>query len=143
LLRRQFVGNVDETMTECRTLSISVGRPWEEVYDYLAEPGNFPHWSKFITGMRPDGDEWVATTPNGEVKMRFGPRNEFGVLDHWVSPNASVTIYVPLRVLANGAASEVTFSVFRQPNMSDADFAEDIAMVQRDLASLKTKLESR
>ncbi len=129
-------------MTDCRTLSISVARPAQEVYAYLADPRNFPRWSKFIIGMRSDADGWIGKTPHGEVRMRFTPRNDLGVLDHWVSPNPSVTVYVPLRVLANAAGSEVTFTVFRQPNMNYAGFAQDMAMVQRDLDSLKATLES-
>jgi hypothetical protein len=129
-------------MTECRTLGVSIARPPGDVYDYLADPRNFPRWSKFLTGMRRDGETWIATTPNGEVKMRFAPPNELGVLDHWVSPKPDVTIYVPLRVLPNGDGSEVTFSVFRQLAMTDAEFAEDMDMVRRDLESLKQTIET-
>jgi hypothetical protein len=128
-------------MTECRTLSVSIARPPKRVYDYLADPGNFPRWSRFITGIRAEGNRWIATTPRGEVTMRFTPPNDFGILDHWVSPRPDVTVYVPLRVLANGDGSEVIFSVFRQPGMSDPEFAEDMAMVRRDLDSLQQTLE--
>jgi hypothetical protein len=48
-----------------------------------------------------------------------------------------------MRVIANGAGSEVTLTLFRQPDMSDAKFAEDAEWVARDLRRLKDVLEGR
>jgi hypothetical protein len=41
----------------------------------------------------------------------------------------------------NGSGSEVLFTVFRQPGMSDENFAKDTAMVEQDLQTLKLVLE--
>ena len=46
-----------------------------------------------------------------------------------------------MRVVPNGAGSEVTFTLLRLPEMSDQKFAEDAGMVQRDLRTLKSVLE--
>ena len=67
-------------MTESRTVSISIKRRPEEVYEYLVDPANFPKWSVFIKKIRKEGNEWIATTPESTVRIRFTPRNEFGVL---------------------------------------------------------------
>jgi hypothetical protein len=49
-----------------------------------------------------------------------------------------------MRVLADGSGgSEVIFTLFRQPTMTDADFARDKGMVEADLAKLKQVLEER
>jgi hypothetical protein len=63
------------------------------------------------------------------------------VLDHTVTTPAGVEVYVPMRVLANGSGSEVIFTLFRLPDMSDAQYAEDMRLVERDLAALKDLLE--
>jgi hypothetical protein len=51
------------------------------------------------------------------------------------------TVYIPLRVIANGDGAEVTLSLIRQPQMSAADFARDAEWVLRDLRRLKALLE--
>lgn len=80
-------------------------------------------------------------TPQGPVTMRFIERNALGVLDHYVTPAPGVEVYVPMRVLANGTGSEVLLTVFRLPEMSEEQYAEDVALVERDLSTLKRVLE--
>ena len=131
-------------MTESRTVSISIKRRPEEVYEYLADPANFPKWSVFIKEIRQEGSEWIATTPESTVRMRFTPRNEFRVLDHTVTVSPHLQVYVPMRVLASpGKDSEVIFTVFRLPGMSDEEYNNDIEMVLTDLAGLKRVLEGK
>ena len=80
-------------------------------------------------------------TPQGPVKIRFAEKNDFGVLDHYVTTAQGVEIYVPMRVVPNGFGSEVIFTLFKTPEMSDQRFAEDAGMVERDLKTLKSVLE--
>lgn len=131
-------------MTEARTVSISVARPADDVYAYLSQPANIPEWSEFITTIRRDGEQWIATTKTGEqCTMIFTPTNPLRVLDHEVIVSPSLTVHVPIRVLPNGEGSEVIFTVFRLAGMDDAAFAEDIAMVEIDLRGMKRALEGK
>jgi hypothetical protein len=131
-------------MIESQTVSISIKRRPDEVYEYLADPANFPKWSVFIKEIRKEGDEWIATTPSGTVRIRFTPGNEFRILDHYVTVSPGIQVYVPMRVLANQENdSEVIFSVFRLPGMSDEQFKDDIRLVLTDLTSLKRVLEDK
>ncbi len=131
-------------MTESRTVSISIKRRPEEVYEYLADPTNFPKWSVFIKEIRMEGSEWIATTPESTVRIRFTPRNEFRILDHYVTVSPQIQVYVPMRVLADPENdSEVIFTVFRLPGMSDVQYNDDIGMVLTDLAGLKRVLEDK
>lgn len=75
------------------------------------------------------------------MKIRFAEKNDFGVLDHYVTPAQGVEVYVPMRVVPNGSGSEVIFTLFKTPEMSDKQFAEDAGMVERDLKTLKSVLE--
>ena len=65
------------------------------------------------------------------------------MLDHYVRPARGDEIYVPVRVIANGSGTEVLFTLFRLPGMSDAQFAQDAALVERDLKTLKELMERR
>jgi len=73
--------------------------------------------------------------------VRFSERNALGVLDRWVVPKPGVEVYIPLRIIANGAGCELVLTLFRQPGMTDEKFAADAAWVMRDLESARKLLE--
>jgi len=127
-----------------RTLSVSIARPAEAVYHFVADPRNLPRWAQGLGAtVRKSANGWIVDSANGSVGLRFAPHNDFGVLDHWVTLESGTVVYVPMRVLANGADSEILFTLLRLPDMSDATFAADAAQVRRDLENLKRLLESR
>jgi len=125
-----------------RTLSVSIARAPEEVYAYVADATNLPAWaSAFCRSIHRDGAQWRVETPDGHVRLRFVTWNQWGVLDHVVTADSGAETVNPMRVVPNGAGSEVLFTLFQRPGRSDAQFYEDAVMVQRDLESLKRVLE--
>jgi hypothetical protein len=127
---------------EARQVSVSVERDWREAYDFARVPENFALWAAGLgSGLEKSGDEWLARDPGGHaIRIRFTPRNDFGVLDHTVTTEAGEN-HNPLRIVANGSGCEVTFIVFRTPGRSAEDFEADAAAVSRDLNALKALLE--
>ena len=124
------------------TLSVSIERPPREISDVVSQPRNLPRWAVGLArSVRPDGESWIADTAQGPVRLRFAPSNAFGVLDHYVRPVAGREIAVPMRVVPNGAGSEVLITVFQQPEMTEAQYQEDLGLVRRDLERLKRVLE--
>lgn len=105
-----------------KTLSVPIRCGASKVYGFVSELENLAKWAP--------------------VRIRIAPKNEMGVLDHWVKPEGGPEIYVPMRVTANGEGSEVTFTLFQHPGMTDEQFAADARLVERDLASLKAVLEA-
>jgi hypothetical protein len=87
-------------------------------------------------------DAWVAETDYGPVRVTFTERNEFGVLDHFVTLPSGEAVYNPLRVLGNGDGAEVVFTLYRRDGMDEAAFEADAAAVDRDLHTLKRLLEA-
>jgi hypothetical protein len=127
---------------ESRTITVRIARAQHEVYAFASVPENFPRWgSGLARSLKKVNGEWVAEAPEGPVKVRFTERNEFGILDHHVAIRPGVDIYIPMRVIANGTGSEVIFTVFRLPEMTDETFARDVEWVERDLRALKALLE--
>jgi carbon monoxide dehydrogenase subunit G len=125
-----------------RTLSISIDRPPDEVYDFISNPENLPKWAAGLCkSVSKTNADWIAETPQGPMKIRFVEKNDFGILDHYVNPAPGVEVYVPIRVLPNGSGSEVIFTIVRSLDMSDEKFAEDIGLVERDLRTLKNVVE--
>lgn len=131
------------TLLQSRNLSVSINRNAKDVYDFICVPENFPRWASGLgKSLRKADGEWIADTAQGPVKVRFTERNEFGILDHWVSLKPGVQIYIPMRVIANGNGSELIFTLFRLADMSDEQFSADAEWVMRDLTSLKNLLEA-
>jgi hypothetical protein len=128
---------------ESRTISIWINRPTDEVYAFASVPENFPKWASGLAkSISKVNDDWIAETAEGPVKVQFAERNPFGVLDHYVIPSSGADVHIPMRVIANGTGSEVFFTLFRLPHMSDEQFAADTEWVKRDLRALKTLLEA-
>jgi hypothetical protein len=124
-------------------ISISIQRSAEEVYTFASDPQNLPQWAAGLSGsIQNVNGEWIASSPMGEVKVKFVDHNPFGVLDHYVTLPSGMVIYNPLRVFPNADGTEVVFTLYRQPEMSDQQFADDARMVEEDLRTLKTLLEN-
>ncbi|WP_214408210.1 SRPBCC family protein [Pseudonocardia lacus] len=131
-------------MFESRHLSVSIARPWREVYDFACEPANLPQWAAGLAGSTVeliDGD-WVTDSPMGRVKVAFTRPNEFGVLDHDVTLPTGEVVNNPVRVFGNGDGCDVVFSVRRRDGMTAADLDGDARLVQQDLQTLRALMEA-
>ena len=127
-----------------KTLTVSIDRPAAEVYAFVSDAANLPHWATaFVKSIRNTSLGWIAETIVGTVEIEFVPPNEYGVADHFVRLGPGVEVRVPMRVLSNNAGSEVLFTLFQTPDMDDDKFAADAALVAHDLQTLKTVLEQR
>lgn len=127
-----------------QTLSVSINRSFAETYQYLSNPEHFTEWAPgFCLSMRKaeEKNTWYLNTSAGPAKARFVEKNDYGVVDHYVTPEKGGVVYIAMRVLENGPGSEVIFTLFRQPEMTDEIYARDQDAVQRDLESLKRVLE--
>lgn len=127
-----------------RHVSVTIARAPGDVYAFVVDPRNLPRWAAGLSsGIRSVDGEWVTDSPMGPVKVRFEAPNELGVLDHDVVLPSGETVHNPLRVVPNGTASELTFTLFRRPGMTEEQFEADADAVGRDLARLKRLLEER
>ena len=126
-----------------RHLGERIARPAAEVYAFVADPANLPRWSSGLGSSieQIDGD-WFLESPEGKLRFEFVEPNDLGVLDHRVTFPGGDTFYNPMRVVPYGDGCEITFSVRRFGDLSDADFERDVAAVAADLAKLRTILEA-
>ena len=125
-----------------KTLTVSIDCSPKKVYAFVSNAKNLPKWAKtFCKSVKKTGRQWLMNTSLGPLKLRFAPKNNLGVLDHFIKPPKGQDIVVPMRVISNGKTSEVVFTLFQRPGMTDADFYRDIGMVQQDLKTLRAALE--
>ena len=126
-----------------RTLSVSIECSPKRVYEFVRNPENVPRWAGGLgTSVRKEGDRWILETPDGPLGLAFVADNDLGVLDHQVTIAPGVDVLNPMRVVANGSGSEVSFTLFQLPGMTAEKFAEDAGLVERDLRMLKKVLEA-
>ena len=131
-------------LLKSRTVSVAINCDPATVYEFVSNPENLPKWAKmFCRSIKKSNGGWIVETPQGPVNVRFSKRNDFGVLDHYVSPAPGVEVFVPMRVVPNGSGSEVIFTLFQLAGMSGEKYAEDIRWVEQDLRSLKGIMERR
>ena len=122
-------------------ISVSINRPANQVYEFVSNPENLPKWATGLSGFIDNvNGEWIAESPMGRVKVKFADKNTSGILDHDVTLPAGARVYNPIRVFPNNDGSELIFTLYRRPDMSDKMFAEDVKAVTRDLEKLKTLL---
>jgi hypothetical protein len=127
---------------ESRTITVHIDHPFGKTYQFLVNPTNWSQWAFGLgKNIRRSKGGWIADSDEGIVSIRFTPRNSFGVLDHTVIRSSGQRVYVPMRLIVNDRGCELLFTLFREPKMSDAQFASDAGFVQRDLDGLKKLLE--
>ena len=137
---RQTVRMVHESVH----VSTSIQRPAEDVYTFVTDPANLSTWAAGLADspLRHVDGQWVADSPLGRVTVEFVEPNHLGVADHDVTLPSGERITNPMRIIANGDGCDVLFSVRRLAPMSEADFASDVDAVARDLASLRSLMET-
>lgn len=108
---------------------------------FLADHRNLPKWAAGLSsGISEHNGVVISESPMGKVQVRFAPGSELGIFDHDVTLPDGKTIHNPLRVLKNDSGSEVVFTLYRQPGVTDAAYEEDAARIAKDLESLSTAL---
>lgn len=126
-----------------KNISVTINRSFNEVYQFVSNPENLPLWAAGLADatLKNIEDEWSTNSPMGKIKIKFVDKNLLGVIDHDVTlPNGEV-VYNPLRVVKNSAGSEVIFTIFHRPSMSQDEFDKDSELVKKDLMKLKSFLE--
>lgn len=129
-------------MMRSRTISVSIGCGPQKAYAYLSDPQNLPAWAPGLcTAIERVGEDWIASTPQGPVSVRFVGQNALGVLDHSVRADPEAEVLNPMRVVPNGSGCELMFTLFQRPGMTDEQFAADADLVEADLDRARAILE--
>lgn len=132
-------------MRQSHTISVSIDRPFDDVYAYLSKPSNYEHWAAVEPGTfkpLPDGD-WKGNTEFGFRHFRFVPPNNYGVLDHAIFVPGGEVLYTPMRIMPNEEGTELVFTFFRRSGLDEAQFASAIEWIKTDFLALKNLLEAR
>ena len=127
---------------DSRHVSIWIETSPAVAYEYVSDPANLTRWAAGLANgeVHRVGGDWVVSSPMGEVRVEFAPKNTFGVADHTVRLADGQAFYNPLRVVPDGNRGqwcEVIFTVRRMPGVNDGAFEADVAAVAADLDTLR------
>ena len=124
-------------------MATTIERSATDVYVYVLDPERLSEWAAGLAHHpveRVDG-QWIVESPLGRVVVEFAPANDFGIADHSVTLPDGTTVHNPMRVIPNADGCDVVFSVRRQRDMSDSEFAADVDAVRTDLDTLRSILQ--
>lgn len=122
-------------------VSLAIDADPRAVSAFAGDPANLPRWAAGLSaGIRHEDGRWVADSPMGVVEVRFTDAVALGILDHDVVFPDGTIVHNPLRVLRNGDGSEVVFTLYRLPGVTDEAFEADATLIQSDLERLRSIL---
>lgn len=125
-----------------QTISAFINAASSRVYEFASNPSNLPLWvPSFCKSVELIEGKWVVQSPAGRVVFTFVNPNDLGVLDHTVTLPTGEKLTNLMRVISNGDGSEIIFTLFQHPGMSDKQFQEDAEHVLSDLQTLRRLLE--
>lgn len=126
-----------------RHLSIVIRRDPQRVAAFARSDEHLAEWAAGLASgpLHRDGEELVVQSPMGEVRVRFAPSNDLGVLDHDVTLPDGTVVHNPLRILAHPLGSEAVFSLRRVDGVPTGAFEADAQAVSADLERLRALLE--
>jgi hypothetical protein len=128
---------------QSHTISLPIARTAKEVYEFLADPRNFPKW---VGGIEPGfteigPNEWSGEMAMGVRIVRFCDRNRYGVLDHAMYAEGDEPLVTPMRVVPYGTNCLLTFTFYRRDTITDEQFASAIEWITTDFLALRSLLE--
>ena len=121
---------------------ISILAQPRSVVAFLSDMENWKTWAPWVNSVaRISERDWKVETEGGRMKFHFAEPNSLGVLDHEVTIASGMTVFNSMRVVPNGAGSELLMVVFQSLGVSTEQFDQDVQAVTDDLARLKPAAE--
>lgn len=124
------------------TQTIFIETSYRDAFPFLAAPENLPRWATgFAREIRRRGKEWVVTTPQGEIEMRYETDSSSGIVDYHMTPAPGAEVIAHSRLIPIGEGVLYVFTQVQPPGMSDQVFDGQVRTLTRELRLLKSLLE--
>lgn len=128
------------------TKSVTIDRPADEIYAFLADLNNWPKWAIINVLSAEPGDEsgwWKITIAGqGQGEIRLHAHAATRVLDHdYRDSDFSAT--VPARVIPNGRGADFMMTFAQPEGLEDDAFDELLTQFEVEFETLKKILEKQ
>lgn len=109
-------------INEAAHVTVQIDAPYDAALDYLADVTNLPRWAvNFIASGRTDGDDYLVTTPMGELPARIEADRNTGVITMLIGP---IPPFIGILARTEDGCA-FTFLLGKQPNWSAEQFRSD------------------
>ena len=126
-------------MQRSDTQTISIDAPRDVVLGLVGDPPALPSWAPaFARAIRPDGEQWIVDTGEGDLRIRVRVSREHGTVDFLVAglPDG-VELGAFSRVVPNGRGCEFSFTQFLAADATDAELERRRAVVAGELEAVR------
>lgn len=131
------------TVQRAEVVHVSILATPKSVVAFLNDMENWKTWAPWVRSVtRLSEGSWSLETTDGAMTIRFVEPNSLGVLDHHVMLASGMSVFNAMRVVPNGSGSELVMVVTQAPEVSSAQFDQDVQAVTDDFARLKAAAEA-
>lgn len=128
-------------MKNVTTQTITINAEFNTAFDYISNPLTQKEWAiNFIKDVKSVNNAFVATTPFGEMPLKFKTDKETGVIDIIIGDGEPI----PTRLIKNEKGCEYMFTLFQPKGMPEFVWKnEGIPGLTEELNKLKSILENK
>lgn len=111
---------------KAQTLSITVPASRDEVFSYLSNVANIPHWApQFCRSIQRYARAWRVSTPSGERYLALEADDRTGVIDFLLGEQLDEMMVFPMRVLSMPRGAAVVATYFQPCGTANENYRQD------------------
>ena len=123
-----------------RTVTAVLDAPRDEVFEYLSRIENLPEWATdFAQELKYEDGTAKVVNGLGELYFRIDADAKTGVIDMYAGPSEGELALFPTRVVALGAKSAYSFTMFKAPGMPDELFESQYESLRREFDNIRAR----
>jgi hypothetical protein len=131
----------DPSTRRSETRTISIQATPSDVFDLVSDASAFPRWAPaFAPVIRRDGDHWIVERDGAETRIAVRTSRDHGTVDILRPEDPPTGAF--MRVLPNGEASELLFTLFFAANADEQTVVAQMTTVEQELETVRSLCEA-
>ena len=124
-----------------RTVTVVLGAPRNEVFEYLSQIENLPRWAtEFARELTYEHGKAKVVNGLGEFYFSIDADPATGVIDMYAGPTENELALFPTRVVElPGGRSAFSFTMFQAPGMPDDLFESQYQSLLREFDNIRNE----
>ncbi len=124
------------------TVSVSIMRKPEDVYEFISDLNNWPKFSDFAKKLENIQGKWITHTDQGDIEIIPHFNKKLLLLDSVCVLASGEEQFIPYRVVKNGEGSELIMTNYQGKTSSDEDYQQQLQWMKDELENVKRLLEN-
>lgn len=130
-------------MLKAKTTTARFKAPADKVQNFIANVENLPKWATgFCKNLKKQGDDYIVTTPGGDLFFRIDQNQDNGITDMWGGPSKDMMMRWPVRVLPDGfGGSVLAFTAIQTPDQPDEVFEGQCKELEVEFENIRAHVD--